>query len=151
MVAVADIFEKDADNITIQFGDNYRSIEEISNSDDVDAVLICTPTITHANLIEKVARAGKAILCEKPIDFNVGRVIACLDVVKETNTTLMVDFNRRFDPHFVVLKEIITAGKIEMINIISRDPGAPPAEYIKSSGSIFKDITIHDFDLARFF
>jgi myo-inositol 2-dehydrogenase/D-chiro-inositol 1-dehydrogenase len=153
LVAVADFFEEAANNLIADFGGENRSIEQIASSDDVDAVLICTPTNTHADLIEQFARAGKAIFCEKPIDLNIDRVVACLKVVEKTGAKLMVGFNRRFDPHFIALKEVITSGKIgevEMINIISRDPGAPPAEYIKVSGGIFKDMTIHDFDMARF-
>lgn len=153
LVAVADVFEAAAQNIVATFGGEFRSIDEIASADDIDAVLICTPTNTHADLIEKFARAGKAIFCEKPIDLDIDRVTACLKVVEETDVKLMVGFNRRFDPHFVALKETIAAGRIgdvEMINIISRDPGAPPAEYIKVSGGIFKDMTIHDFDMARF-
>ena len=153
LVAVADFFEETANNLIATFGGQYRSIEDIAAADDVDAVLICTPTNTHAELIEQFARAGKAIFCEKPIDLNIDRVVACLKVVEETDATLMVGFNRRFDPHFLALRDVILSGKIgkvEMINIISRDPGAPPAEYIKVSGGIFKDMTIHDFDMARF-
>jgi myo-inositol 2-dehydrogenase/D-chiro-inositol 1-dehydrogenase len=153
LVAVADFFEEAANNLIANFGGELRTIDEIASSDDVDAVLICTPTNTHADLIEQFAHAGKAIFCEKPIDLNIDRVVACLKVVEETDATLMVGFNRRFDPHFIALKEVIASGKIgavEMINIISRDPGAPPAEYIKVSGGIFKDMTIHDFDMARF-
>lgn len=153
LVAVADFFEEAANNLIENFGGENRSIDQIAASDDVDAVLICTPTNTHADLIEKFARAGKAIFCEKPIDLDIDRVVACLKVVEKAGAKLMVGFNRRFDPHFIALKEVITSGKIgdvEMINIISRDPGAPPAEYIKVSGGIFKDMTIHDFDMARF-
>ena len=153
LVAVADSFEVAANNVIAIFGGKHRTIDEIASSDDVDAVLICTPTNTHADLIEQFARAGKAIFCEKPIDLSVDRVIACLKVVEETNSKLMLGFNRRFDPHFIALKDVVASGKIgdiEMINIISRDPGAPPAEYIKVSGGIFKDMTIHDFDMARF-
>ena len=153
LVAVADSFEVAANNVIATFGGEHRTIDEIASSDDVDAVLICTPTNTHADLIEQFARAGKAIFCEKPIDLSVDRVIACLKVVEETNSKLMLGFNRRFDPHFIALKDVVASGKIgdiEMINIISRDPGAPPAEYIKVSGGIFKDMTIHDFDMARF-
>lgn len=153
LVAVADAFEESANSLITSYGGELRSIDTIAASDDIDAVLICTPTNTHADLIEKFARAGKAIFCEKPIDLDIARVTACLKVVQETDATLMVGFNRRFDPHFVALKNTITTGKIgkvEMINIISRDPGAPPPEYIKVSGGIFKDMTIHDFDMARF-
>ena len=153
LTAIADVFEESANNLIAKFGGEYRSIDAIASADDIDAVLICTPTNTHADLIEQFARAGKAIFCEKPIDLNASRVVECLKVVDETNTKLMVGFNRRFDPHFVALKDTIASGRIgdvEMINIISRDPGAPPAEYIKVSGGIFKDMTIHDFDMARF-
>lgn len=153
LVAVADAYEASAKSLIATYGGALRSIDEIAASDDIDAVLICTPTNTHADLIEKFARAGKAVFCEKPIDLSIERVNACLEVVRETNASLMVGFNRRFDPHFIALKETIAAGKIgtvEMVNIISRDPGAPPPEYIKVSGGIFKDMTIHDFDMARF-
>lgn len=153
LVAVADMIENAARTLTVDFGGELRSIETIASSDDIDAVMICTPTNTHADLIEKFARSGKAIFCEKPIDLNIERVNACLQVVDETNAKLMVGFNRRFDPHFVALKEAIDAGRIgtiEMINIISRDPGTPLADYIKTSGGIFKDMSIHDFDMARF-
>ncbi|PHQ98921.1 MAG: inositol 2-dehydrogenase [Marinosulfonomonas sp.] len=153
LVAVADAFEETAKSLIATYGGEFRTIDAIAAADDIDAVLICTPTNTHADLIEKFAHAGKAIFCEKPIDLSIERVNDCLKVVQETNATLMVGFNRRFDPHFIALKDTITAGKIgkiEMINIISRDPGAPPPEYIKVSGGIFKDMTIHDFDMARF-
>ncbi|HEX5934194.1 MAG TPA: inositol 2-dehydrogenase, partial [Pseudorhizobium sp.] len=119
----------------------------------VDAVVICTPTNTHADLIEKFARAGKAIFCEKPVDLDVARAEACLKVVRETGAKLMLGFQRRYDPHFLAVRKAITEGRIgevEMIQIVSRDPGAPPMDYIKTSGGIFRDMTIHDFDMARF-
>ncbi len=153
LVAIADAFPQSAQKLIDIFGGEIRDIDDIATATDIDAVLICTPTNTHADLIEKFARAGKAVFCEKPIDLNIERVKACLKVVEDTETKLMVGFNRRFDPHFLALKDAITAGKIgdiEMLNIISRDPGAPPPEYIKVSGGIFKDMTIHDFDMARF-
>ena len=153
LVAVADAYEASAAALAAKFGGEVRSMNSIATSNDIDAVLICTPTNTHADLIEVFARAGKAVFCEKPIDLNLDRVRACLQVVTENNAKLMVGFNRRFDPHFVALKDSVRAGRIgavEMVNIISRDPGAPPAEYIKVSGGIFKDMAIHDFDMARF-
>jgi myo-inositol 2-dehydrogenase / D-chiro-inositol 1-dehydrogenase len=119
----------------------------------IDAVVICTPTTTHADLIERFARAGKAIFCEKPIDLSLDRVKECLTVVDQTEAKLMVGFNRRFDPHFIAVRTAIDAGRIgdvEMVTITSRDPGAPPASYITQSGGIFRDMTIHDFDMARF-
>ncbi len=153
LAAVADAFPESANKLVAQYGGVVSTIDEIAAMPDIDAVLICTPTNTHADLIEQFARAGKAIFCEKPIDLSVERVVACLKVVAETGAQLMVGFNRRFDPHFMALKAAIVAGKIgevEMVNITSRDPGAPPPEYIKVSGGIFKDMTIHDFDMARF-
>ena len=115
-------------------------------------MVVCTPTDTHADLIERFARAGKAIFCEKPIDLDVARVRACLKVVAETGAKLMVGFNRRFDPHFRAVHTAIAEGaigKVEMVTIVSRDPGAPPVDYIRRSGGIFRDMTIHDFDMAR--
>ena len=152
LVAVADAFEKAASDLATQYGAEVRSIPEILASADIDAVVICTPTDTHADLIEQFSRAGKAIFCEKPIDLDVERVKACLKVVDAEGATLMVGFNRRFDPHFMAVKDLISKGEIgtvEMVTIISRDPGAPPVDYIKRSGGIFRDMTIHDFDMAR--
>ncbi|MCV3735729.1 inositol 2-dehydrogenase [Rhizobium sp. TRM96647] len=153
LVAVADAFPSAAEAIAAQYGCAVRTIDEIEAAGDIDAVVICTPTDTHADLIERFCRAGKAVFCEKPIDLDVERVRACMKVVKETNGKLMVGFNRRFDPHFMAVRAAIDAGRIgdvEMVTITSRDPGAPPVDYIKRSGGIFRDMTIHDFDMARF-
>jgi myo-inositol 2-dehydrogenase / D-chiro-inositol 1-dehydrogenase len=153
LVAVADAFADAANAIAEQHGADVRSISQIETAKDVDAVIVCTPTDTHADLIERFSRAGKAIFCEKPVDLDVGRVGACLKVVEETGAKLMVGFNRRFDPHFMAVCKAIDDGKIgdvEMITITSRDPGPPPMDYIKRSGGIFRDMTIHDFDMARF-
>ena len=153
LVAVADPMPAAAEAIAKQYGCDIRTIETIETSKDIDAVVICTPTDTHADLIERFSRAGKAIFCEKPVDLSVERVRECLKVVESTKSKLMVGFNRRFDPHFMAVKAAIDAGKIgdvEMITITSRDPGAPPVDYIKRSGGIFRDMTIHDFDMARF-
>lgn len=152
LVAIADPMADAAARVATRHGCDIRSIDEIAASGDVDAVAICTPTNTHADLIEQFARAGKAIFCEKPIDLNIDRVRACLETVKAEGATLMLGFNRRFDPDFRALKQAIDDGRIgavEMVTISSRDPGAPPAEYIKVSGGIFRDMTIHDFDVAR--
>lgn len=153
LVAVADAMAPAAEDIAKKHGCEVRTIDAIEKSKDVDAVVICTPTDTHADLIERFAKAGKAIFCEKPIDLSLKRVKACLATVEKTGAKLMVGFNRRFDPHFAAVKQAIEAGKIgnvEMVQITSRDPGAPPPAYIKSSGGIFRDMTIHDFDMARF-
>ncbi|MFQ0815210.1 inositol 2-dehydrogenase [Brucella anthropi] len=153
LIAVADANEEAARAIADSAGAEVRTIDAIEKSDDIDAVLICTPTNTHADLIERFSRAGKAVFCEKPIDLDIARVRACLDVIRETGAKVMLGFNRRFDPHFAAVRQAIDdgrIGKVEMVTITSRDPGAPPAEYIKVSGGIFRDMTIHDFDMARF-
>ena len=153
LVAVADAFPQAASDLAGLYGAEIRSTEQILSAADIDAVVICTPTDTHADLIEQFARAGKAIFCEKPIDLDVARVRACLSVVDAEGATLMVGFNRRFDPHFTAVKDVIKRheiGQVEMVTIVSRDPGAPPVDYIKRSGGIFRDMTIHDFDMARF-
>lgn len=152
LVAIAEPFEAAAKAAQAAFGCAIRSIDDIAAAGDIDAVVICTPTDTHADLIEKFVRAGKHVFCEKPVDLDVARVKAALATVKAEGGTLMVGFNRRFDPDFMALKAAIDAGRVgevEMITITSRDPGAPPADYIKVSGGIFRDMTIHDFDVAR--
>lgn len=153
LVAVVDAFQEAAQAIADETGCEISTIDAVLANPDIDAVIICTPTNTHADLIEQFARAGKAIFCEKPIDLDVARAQACIDVVKETGAKIMLGFNRRFDPHFRAVRKAIDdgqIGKVEMVTITSRDPGAPPPEYIKVSGGIFRDMTIHDFDIARF-
>lgn len=153
LVAVADAMAPAAQAIADQYGCEVRTIEAIEAAKDIDAVVICTPTDTHADLIERFVKAGKAVFCEKPIDLSLARVKACLEVVRAEKGVLMVGFNRRFDPHFRAVRAEIdkgTVGDVEMVVITSRDPGAPPVEYIKRSGGIFRDMTIHDFDMARF-
>jgi myo-inositol 2-dehydrogenase / D-chiro-inositol 1-dehydrogenase len=153
LVAVADAVPQAAKAIADQYGCAVRTVDAIEAAGDIDAVVICTPTDTHADLIERFARAGKAIFCEKPIDLDVARVERCLRVVDQTGATLMVGFNRRFDPHFMAVRRAIddgVVGTVEMVTITSRDPGPPPYDYIRRSGGIFRDMTIHDFDMARF-
>ena len=152
LVAIADPVAAAAASVQAAYGCDIRTIDAIEARPDVGAVVICTPTDTHADLIERFVRAGKAVFCEKPVDLSLARVAACLKVVQTAKGTLMVGFNRRFDPDFMALKAAIDAGAIgavEMVTIISRDPGAPPADYITRSGGIFRDMTIHDFDMAR--
>jgi myo-inositol 2-dehydrogenase / D-chiro-inositol 1-dehydrogenase len=153
LVAVADAMPKAAEDIAARYGCAVRTIDEIAASAEIDAVVICTPTDTHADLIETFSEAGKAMFCEKPIDLSLARVKACLSEVELNKSTLMVGFNRRFDPHFMAVRDAIDdgrIGKVEMVTITSRDPGPPPVDYIKRSGGIFRDMTIHDFDMARF-
>jgi myo-inositol 2-dehydrogenase / D-chiro-inositol 1-dehydrogenase len=153
LVAVADAFPEAAQALADQYGATVRSIDEIMADASIDAIFITTPTDMHSDLIEQGARAGKKIFCEKPIDLDVQRVRDCLAVVEETGALLMVGFNRRFDPNFRGVRDTIDSGAIgdvEMISITSRDPGPPPVSYMERSGGLFKDMTIHDFDMARF-
>jgi len=153
LVALADALPEAATTLAATYGARVADIDAIAADPGIDAVIICTPTDTHADLIEIFARAGKAIFCEKPIDLDRARVNACLRVVTETGTPLMVGFNRRFDPHFRAVQQAVAAGRIgviEQVVITSRDPAPPPISYIARSGGIFRDMTIHDFDMARF-
>ena len=119
----------------------------------VDAVLIATSTSTHADLIEVAAKAGKAILCEKPIDLDLDRVKACRKAIESYDVPIQIGFNRRFDPGHRAARDARASGQIgalEQVIITSRDPAPPPRAYLAVSGGIFRDMTIHDFDLARF-
>ena len=143
-----------ADAVAGKVGAEVVEIDHALNDPETDAVLIASSTATHADLIERSARAGKAIFCEKPIHLDSGRVRECLAVVQETGALLTIGFNRRFDPHFVAFKAQLDAGAIgelEVLSITSRDPAPPPISYIEVSGGIFRDMMIHDLDLARWF
>ena len=125
----------------------------ILNDPEIEAVLICSSTDTHAQLIIEAAKAGKHIFCEKPIDFNIEKIRQALDAVEKAGVKLQIGFNRRFDHNFKKVHEIVKTGKIgdvHIVKITSRDPAPPPIEYIKVSGTIFLDMTIHDFDMARY-
>lgn len=153
LTAVADAFPEPANEVGRRYGADVRTVDDIIGADDIDAVFITSSTDTHADLIDRSARAGKAIFCEKPIDLSVTRVRESLTVVDEADARLMVGFNRRFDPNFRALRAQIDEGAIgdvEMVMIVSRDPGPPPISYMGRSGGLFRDMTIHDFDMARF-
>ena len=152
LVAVADASDAAARAVAEAQGCAVRSTDEIVADAAIGAVLICTPTDTHADLIERLARAGKAIFCEKPVDLSLPRVKDCLAVVEETGAFLMIGFQRRFEPDFNAMRAAIDSGRIgsvEMVHIVSRDPAPPPYAYIERCGGIFRDMTIHDFDVAR--
>ena len=129
---------------------DYHAILERS---DIEAVVVCSPTNTHASIIEEAACAGKHIFCEKPIDLDIARVGQALDAVRQGAVKLQMGFNRRFDANFARVHQAVQGGEIgepHLLHIISRDPAPPPIEYVKVSGGIFMDMTIHDFDMARF-
>ncbi|TLU74456.1 inositol 2-dehydrogenase [Lichenicoccus roseus] len=153
LVSVFDIAQAAAAEVAGQLGVRQAaSVEEILGDAGVDAVLIATSTDTHVELIIAAARAGKAVLCEKPIDLDMARVIRCWNEIGSLDPTVMIGFNRRFDPSFAALRRRVQEGEIgrvEQVVITSRDPAPPPLAYIKVSGGMFRDMTIHDFDLAR--
>lgn len=151
LVAVADVNTAAAEALAAANGAEARSIDAILADPAIDAVLIATSTDTHADLIERATAAGKAVLCEKPVDLSLDRARACLAFAEGTATPVMVGFNRRFDPNFAALKAAFDAGEIgkgELLSITSFDPAPPPVSYIKVSGGLFRDMMIHDFDMA---
>ena len=153
LVAVADADATAAKSLADATGASVRSVAEIIAAGDIDAVLIGTPTDTHADLIEKCAATHKAVFCEKPVDLDAKRIVSCLKVVEAAGIPLMIGFNRRFDPNFASVKARIdkgAVGTVELVTIISRDPAPPPVSYIERSGGLFRDMMIHDLDMARF-
>jgi myo-inositol 2-dehydrogenase / D-chiro-inositol 1-dehydrogenase len=153
LAAVADAMPESAQKLAAETGSKVASIEAIIADKDIDAILIGTPTDMHADLIEAGVKAGKAVFCEKPVDLSSDRIRACLAVVKQAGRPLMIGFNRRFDPNFAAVLKRIQAGEIgdvEIVSVISKDPSPPPAEYVKRSGGLFRDMMIHDLDMARF-
>ncbi|MFC6672908.1 inositol 2-dehydrogenase [Marinobacterium aestuariivivens] len=132
-------------------GQAFASFDDCLQHSDIDAAIVCSPTNTHLEIISQVSRAGKAILCEKPIDLSLERVDQCIALVEEHRVPFMVGFNRRFDPTIAALRAQVVEGKIGKLNMVlltSRDPAPPPIEYIERSGGYFCDSTIHDIDLA---
>ncbi len=128
------------------------SVAEALADRSVDAVLIATSTDSHVSLIIEAVRAGKAVLCEKPIDLDINTVFRCRDEIAGLNPIVMIGFNRRFDPSFAALRRRVEEGeigRIEQVVISSRDPAPPPMSYIRNSGGLFRDMMIHDLDMAR--
>ena len=154
LVSVFDIAAKAAADTAAELGVSAAAtVEEVLADARVQAVLIATSTDTHVPLIVAAAKAGKAVLCEKPIDLDLKRAEACGAEIAPLKATVMIGFNRRFDPSFRAVRERMLAGEIgtlEQLVITSRDPSPPPIAYIKVSGGIFRDMTIHDFDMARY-
>ncbi|MES3021585.1 MAG: inositol 2-dehydrogenase [Pseudomonadota bacterium] len=149
---VVDVNADAAAALAALHGGGAASIETALADPAVKAVVIASSTDTHSELILRAAAAGKAIFCEKPVDLTIERARACTAAVAQAGVLCMIGFQRRYDPTFLAVKERILAGEIgtpEMLVVTSRDPGAPPVGYIKSSGGIFKDMLIHDFDIFR--
>ena len=153
LAAVSDYFPDSAEKLAQQYGSSAQTTEEIISDDNIDAVLIATSTDTHSELIEAATAAGKAVLCEKPVDLSLTRARACQSNVAENGQPIMIGFNRRFDHNFIAMKSALESGEIgkpELLSITSFDPAPPPIEYVKVSGGLFRDMMIHDFDMANF-
>ena len=155
LAGVMDVHRPAAEEVGAKLGAPvFDSVDAAIESGNVDAVLIATSTPTHADLLEKAVAAGKPVLCEKPIDLDLGRVRRCAQVIRSrSDVPIMLGFVRRFDPGHRALRDAVDGGEIgdlHQVVITSRDPGMPPVAYAEASGGIFRDMTIHDFDMARF-
>jgi len=153
LAAISDVYAPAAEELAAKYHAQVRSSDEIIADDAINAVLIATSTDTHSDLIEAATQAGKAVMCEKPVDLSVERARACLEAVSETGRPVMIGFNRRFDPSFAAIRDSLAAGQIgkaELLSVTSFDPAPPPVEYIKVSGGMFRDMMIHDFDMTNF-
>ncbi|MEX9971995.1 inositol 2-dehydrogenase [Providencia rettgeri] len=153
LYSVIDLYQPNAVALAEKYQAKVQTTEEAMQDPNIQGVLIASATDTHADLIELAAKHKKVIFCEKPVHLDLERVKQCLKSVKEHNVPLFIGFNRRYDPQFRHLKNLFqqgAIGKAESLIITSRDPSPPPAEYVKVSGGMFRDMTIHDFDMARF-
>ena len=155
VVVVADFIEKAAQAAAARFGIR-RAVQDwraVVNSSAVDAVIICSPSDTHCEIILAAARAGKHIFCEKPIDYDLGRIDEALAAVQRAGVKFQLGFQRRFDSNFRRVQQAVASGEIGqpyVLHIVSRDPAPPPIAYLKQSGGLFFDMMTHDFDMARF-
>ena len=154
LVRVCDVYIEAAEAVgnqyRVPYSDNHH---DVLMDEEVEAVLICSSTDTHAQFMTEAAEAGKHIFCEKPIHHDIEAIDSALAAVKKAGVKLMIGFNRRFDPNFRAVKQAIDDGKVGELHIVkvtSRDPAPPPIEYIKVSGGIFLDMAIHDFDMVRY-
>jgi len=155
LVALADVCAEELERVAARLGvkQTYTDYRQALALAEVDAVAVCTPTDTHYQIILEAASAGKHIFCEKPVELAIEKIRQINEHVAKCGVQLMVAFNRRFDPNFAKVHELVRAGKIgqpHLLRITSRDPAPPPESYIRSSGGIFMDMTIHDFDMARY-
>jgi len=153
LAAVSDVNADAAAACAARLGTDAVPVAQILARDDVDAVAICSSTDTHAELSVRAAKAGKAIFCEKPLSLDLAEVDAVLAAVGAAGVPFMVGFNRRFDPAHQAVRDAAAEGRLgelHLVRITSRDPAPPPPEYVRVSGGIFLDMTIHDFDMARY-
>ncbi|MBR3815908.1 MAG: inositol 2-dehydrogenase [Clostridia bacterium] len=155
VLGITDVFKDALPGLAEKYGipKIYNDYKEMLADDEIDAVLVCSSTDTHADISIEAAQAGKHVFCEKPVDLTPEKVKAVIAAVEKAGVKLQVGFNRRFDHNFAHVRSLINDGKVgnlELIKITSRDPEPPSAEYAAVSGGMFLDMTIHDFDMARF-
>ncbi len=155
VLGITDVFKDGLQELADKYGIEkvYADYKEMLADKDIDAVLVCSSTDTHADISIEAAEAGKHVFCEKPVDLTPEKVKAVIAAVEKAGVKLQVGFNRRFDHNFAHIRSLINDGKVgnlELIKITSRDPEPPSAEYAAVSGGMFLDMTIHDFDMARF-
>lgn len=149
---IVDVNEAAAASLAAELDSCVASIDKALADPEVKGVVVASSTDTHLDFIEAAAAAGKAIFCEKPLDLDIVRARRCMQAANASKVPLFVGFNRRYDPSFRRLRDEIAAGaigNIEVISIVSRDPAPPPTDYIRRSGGLFRDMTIHDLDMAR--
>lgn len=150
--SVCDVHAPSATALAEQYGADVAEIDDVFKDDSIDAVIIASATDTHTPLLKRCAEAGKPVFCEKPLDLSLSKAREAADAIEQSGIVCGMGFNRRFDPQFSLLKKRVANGDIgvlETLIIISRDPAPPPAEYISVSGGLFRDMMIHDFDIAR--
>ena len=155
LLSIADIYYDAAKTLAERLRVPKASADyhDILNDPAIDAIAICSSTDTHAQIICEAAQAGKHIFCEKPISYDLQKIDEALAIVERSGVKLQIGFNRRFDPNFARVRKAVTDGAIgepHLLHIVSRDPEPPTPEYCKTSGGIFMDMTIHDFDMARY-
>lgn len=155
LMAISDVYEENAlklaNDLCVEIVE--KDYKKILENDKIDAVIICSPTNTHAQIIIDAANAGKHIFCEKPIALELEKIDMALEAVKKAGVFLEIGFNRRFDPSFKKARDMIAKGEIgepHLVRITSRDPEPPSIDYVKNSGGLFLDMSIHDFDMARY-
>ncbi len=155
VAAISDVYLPAAEELAEKLGVKVATSDyhDILNNPEIDAIFLCSSTDTHSPISIEAAKAGKHIFCEKPIDHDLSKIEAVLEAVKEAGVKYQVGFNRRFDRNFKRVREVVASGGIgdvQIVKVTSRDPAAPPLSYVKSSGGIFVDMTIHDFDMVRY-
>ena len=155
VAVLSDVLQEELSKVAKQLNipQTVTNYQDVISNPEIDAIAICSPTDSHFDIIMQAADAGKHIFCEKPVDLSIEKIKTIQNKIRETGIKFMVGFNRRFDANFLKVRDLVQSGKVgdpHIVKITSRDPAPPPEEYLKSSGGLFLDMTIHDFDMARY-